>query len=179
MIERRVAVLARRRKLLEEPLSAIHESGARVIKRKRKGAALRHGGRIVTPEARMNGDRAVDLAAASKDAAQGELDFHRIAVDLRHARKYLGGAVKAVIDEVVEPDVVVARQPDRSCDASAVSKPPGDDADDEKCERQKQRRQLNHGCRPRDSVTNWSIGPVVDALAQILARLEMRDILAR
>jgi hypothetical protein len=40
MIERGVAVLARRGELLEEPLGAVHETGARVIERERRRRAV-------------------------------------------------------------------------------------------------------------------------------------------
>jgi hypothetical protein len=116
---------------------------------------------------------------APKHAAERKLDFHRIAVDLGHAREDFRGAVEAIVDQVVEPDVVVARQAHGARNPAAVPEAPGDAADDNERECQKQWRQLNH-CSPlRRSVTDRPIGSIVDALAQILAWLEVRHVLAR
>ncbi len=120
VIERGVAVLARGGELLEQLLGAVHEAGARVIEREREGrlvaAAL---AAAVLAQPRMDGDRAVDLAAAAEQAPERELDLRGIAVRLGHAREDLGGMVEAIVDQVVEADVVVARQAHGACRAVA------------------------------------------------------------
>src|SRR5580693_7138912 len=100
MIERGVAVLARRGELLEEPLGAVHEPGARVIERERKGAALRNRRRRITAQPRMDGDRPLHFTTAPKYAAERKLDLHRITVHLGHAREDLRGAVEAIVDQM-------------------------------------------------------------------------------
>src|SRR5262249_39882260 len=72
---------------------------------------------------------AVDLAAAPEQAAEGELDFGGIAVGLGHAREDLGGVVEAVVDEMIESDVVVARQPHGAGGAVAPAEEPGREPD--------------------------------------------------
>jgi hypothetical protein len=68
----------------------------------------------------MKGNGAINLTASAKQAAQGELNFCRVTVRLRHAREDLGGVVKTVVDEMVEADVVITRQSDGSCSAIAA-----------------------------------------------------------
>ena len=95
----------------------------------------------------MDGDGAVDLAAAAEQAAQGELDLGRVAVGLGHAREDLGGVVEAVVDQVVEADVVVARQPHGARGAVAPAEKPGRHADQDEGQGEQEWRQLEHGGR--------------------------------
>jgi len=68
----------------------------------------------------MQGNRAINFTPSAKKAAERELDFSGIAVRLRHARKYFGGVLKTVVDEMVETDVVVTRKSDRPRGAIAA-----------------------------------------------------------
>ena len=95
----------------------------------------------------MDGDRAVDLTAAAKEAAKRELDLGGIAVRLGHAREDLGGVVEAVVDEVIEAHVVVARQAHGTRGAVAAPEEIGGEADQHEGQRQEQRRQFEHGPR--------------------------------
>ena len=63
------------------------------------------------PQAGMHGDGAVDLPAPPEEASERELDFGGVAVRFRHAREHLRRMVEAIIDQVIEADVVIARQP--------------------------------------------------------------------
>src|SRR5579883_947692 len=101
VIERRLAVLARGRKLLEEPLGAIHKPGAEVIQRQRESGLVMKGRAPLLAQAGVDRNRAIDLAAAAEEAAERELDLRRIAVRLRHAREDLDGMIEAVVDEVI------------------------------------------------------------------------------
>jgi len=58
----------------------------------------------------MDGYGPVDLATAAKKASQCELDRGGIAIRGGHAREDLGGMIEAVVDEMIEPDVVIPRQ---------------------------------------------------------------------
>ena len=57
----------------------------------------------------MNGDRAIDLAPPPEKAAERELNLRGVAVRFRHARENLDGMIEAVVDEVIEANIVVAR----------------------------------------------------------------------
>jgi hypothetical protein len=50
-----------------------------------------------------------------------DLDFRRIAVGLRHAREDLGGVVEAIVDQMIEADVVITWQSD--CARRAITPP--------------------------------------------------------
>ena len=89
---------------------------------------------------RVDGDRPVDLAAAPEEAAQGELDFGGIAVGFRHAREDLRGVVEAVVDEMVEALVVVARQAHGARGAVAAPEKLGGEPHEDEGQRQKHRR---------------------------------------
>ncbi len=94
---------------------------------------------------RVDGDRAVNLAAAAEQAAQGELDLGGIAVGFRHAREDLGRMVEAIVDEVIEPDVVIARQSHGARRAVAAPEKPRGQAHQDEGQREEQWRQLEHG----------------------------------
>src|SRR5450759_258297 len=179
VIKRRVAVLARRGEFLEQALCTVHEAGAGVIQGELKRAALRNRRGAFAAQSRMYGNGAFNFAAASKQTAERELNLDRVAVNFGHTREDVGGAVKAIVDEVIEADIVVARQPHRARERPTMAKRPGDTTHDNECECQKQWRQLNHDSALWRSVTDRSIGSVVDTLAQILARLEVRYVLSR
>ena len=132
----------------------------------------------------MDGDGAVDLAAAPEKAPERELDFSGIAVGRGHPREDLRGVVEAVVDEVIETDVVVAWQTYRARGTVATSDKPGRGTHRNECQRQYEGGQLEHALHdtPRGLVlliADRAIRPVVHPLAQVLARLEMRHILAR
>ena len=110
VIECRIPVLPGRRKLLEQPLSTVHEAGAQVIQSKGERCFIAQSGASVLLQARMDGDRAVDLAPAPEQTPQRELDFGSVAIRFGHPRENLRGVVEPVIDKVIEADVVVAWQ---------------------------------------------------------------------
>ncbi len=92
----------------------------------------------------MNGDRAIHLAAPAEQAAQGELDLGGIPVGLGHAREDFRGAIEAVIDEVIQANVVVTRQAHGACRGVTAPKYPGGEADEHECESEQEWRQLDH-----------------------------------
>src|SRR5882724_2628509 len=92
----------------------------------------------------MNGNRAINFTAPAEQAAQGELDFRGIAVGLRHARKDLGRMVEAIIDQMVEADVVVSRQPHGSRGAITAAEYPGGNADRYESQCEQDGWQLDH-----------------------------------
>ena len=77
----------------------------------------------------MNGNSPINFAAAAKQASQGELNFRCVTVRLRHAREDLSRVVEPVIDQMVEADVVVARQSDCAGRAIAAPQYPAGEAD--------------------------------------------------
>ena len=94
---------------------------------------------------RVDGDRAVDLATAAEQASERELDLGGVVVGFRHAREDLGGMIEAVVDEVIEAHVVIARQSHGARGAVAASEKPGGQAHQDEGQREEQRRQLEHG----------------------------------
>jgi len=58
----------------------------------------------------MDGDRPIDFPAAPEQAPQRELNLGGIATRLGHAGEDLRGVIETVVDEMVEADVIVARQ---------------------------------------------------------------------
>src|SRR5215469_3150496 len=75
VIQGHLPILARGRQLLEQPLGAIHQSGAEIVQRKSEGRLVAQPGAAVVSQAGMNRDRAVDLAAAPEETAEGKLDL--------------------------------------------------------------------------------------------------------
>ena len=76
----------------------------------------------------MNGNGAVDFAAPAKQASECKLDFGGIAIGLRHARKDLGRMVEAIVDQMVEADVIVSRQTYSTRRAVTAAEYPGGNA---------------------------------------------------
>ena len=120
VIERGLAIFARGGQLLQQPLRAVHEAGAQVVERKGKRRLVAQSDAALLSQAGMDGDGAINLAAAAEQASERELDFGRIAIRLRHAREDLGGMIEAIVDEVIEADVVIARQTDGARGALAA-----------------------------------------------------------
>src|SRR5262249_13826516 len=71
----------------------------------------------------------------------------RITVGLRHARENLRRMVEAVVDQMIEPDVVVPWQTHRAGDAVATPQKPGRQPHQDEGQREEQWRQLEHNCR--------------------------------
>jgi hypothetical protein len=69
----------------------------------------------------MKRNRTINFTPSAKEAAECELDFCDVPVRLRHASKDLCGVVKTVVDEMVETDVVVAREPNGPGSAIATA----------------------------------------------------------
>ena len=92
----------------------------------------------------MDRDGAIDFAAAPEQAPERELDLGRIAIRCRHAREDLGGVVEAVVDEVIEAHVVIARQANGARGPVAATEKIGGHAHQTEGQRQKHRRQLEH-----------------------------------
>src|SRR5215472_4735576 len=91
VIERGVAILARGGELLEHLLGPVHEAGGEIIQRQREGRLVADAAAAVVAQPRVDGDRALDLAAPPEQAPESELDLRGIAVGLGHAREDLGG----------------------------------------------------------------------------------------
>jgi len=92
----------------------------------------------------MDGNSSVDFAAAPEKAAERELNFGCVTIGLGHAREDLGGMVETVVDEVVEPDVVVARQTHRARSTHAAAEKPSGDADEHERQGEQKWGQLEH-----------------------------------
>ena len=73
------------------------------------------------------------------------MDLGGIAVGLRHACEDLRRVVEAIVDQVIEADVVVARQAHGARGAIAATEEPGSQTDQDEGQRQQQWRQLEHG----------------------------------
>src|ERR1700728_1259668 len=171
VIERGGAVLARGGELLEQLLGAVHETGAQIIERQREGRLVLEARAAVLAQPRMNGDGAVDLAAAAEQTPERELDFGGVAVRLGHACEDLRRMIEAIVDQVVEADVVVARQAHGTGRPVAAAEEPGGSKYQDERQRQQQWRQVKH------SVSDRAVGAVVDPLAQVLAGLGVRHVL--
>ena len=92
----------------------------------------------------MNGDGAIDFAAAAEETSQRELDFSGVVIGLRHARENLGGVVEAVVDEMVEADVIVTRQAHGARSTHPSPEKPGSSTNGHKGQREQEWRQLKH-----------------------------------
>jgi hypothetical protein len=89
-------------------------------------------------------DCTVNFAPSSKEASERELNFGRIVIGLRHARENLGGVVEAVVDEMVEADVVIARQAHSARRSHPSPEKPSGSADGHEGESEQKWRQLEH-----------------------------------
>ncbi len=105
----------------------------------------------------MQSDRALNFTASPEETAERELNLGSVAADgaallvlvqtgfhIGHAREDLGGPIDAVVDEVIETDVVIAREANRTCDSTAPADVPGDGTDGDESEPQQKRRQVDH-----------------------------------
>src|SRR5215469_5212206 len=147
VLERRIPVLARGGELFQYPLGAIHESGALVVECQCERRLVGERRAAVIAQPRVNGDRAVDLAAPPEQAPESELDLGGIAVGFRHAGEDLGRMVETIVDEVIEPDVVIPRQAHRAGYAVTAAEKPGCQPHEDEGQRKEQWRQLKHDCR--------------------------------
>src|SRR6516162_1349935 len=147
VLERRIAVLARGGELFQHPLGAIHETGTLVVECQCERRLVGERSAPVFAQPRVNGDRAVDLSAPPEQAAESELDLGGIPVGFRHAREDLGRMVETVVDEVIEPDVIIAGQAHRAGYAVTAAEKPGCQPHEDEGQRQEQWRQLEHDCR--------------------------------
>src|SRR6267378_3623060 len=193
VVERGVPILTRGRELLEDALGAIHESRALVVERQFERRLVAQPGAAVIAQARMDGDRPIDFPAAPEQAPQRELNLGGIATRLGHAGEDLRGVIETVVDEMVEADVIVARQAHGARGAVTAAEKICGETDEYEGQRQEQWRQLEHladdiRSAPRlrlaretrsSSVADRPVGAVVYPLAQILAGLAReRDRLA-
>jgi hypothetical protein len=96
----------------------------------------------------MQGNGAIDLATASEEASERELNFGGVAFLLSHTREHFGSVIDAVVDEMLEADVVVTRQSHRACDRALAADVPRGCAYEHECEAEQKWRQVDH-CAPR------------------------------
>jgi hypothetical protein len=92
----------------------------------------------------VDGNGAVDLASPAKETAERELNLGRIVIGFRHAREDLGGVIEAVVDEVVEANVVITWQTYSARGAHAAPEKPRGDADGHEGQGQKKWGELKH-----------------------------------
>src|SRR6516164_6811449 len=144
VIERCVPIFARGGELLQHPLRAVHEPGALIVESQRKGGFVGKRSAAVLAQPRVDSNGTIDLTPSAEQAAESELDLGSVTVRFGHAREDLSGVVEAVVDEMIEADVVVAWQAHRSgCAIAAAEKPGGQPYEDEG-QRKKQWRQFEH-----------------------------------
>ena len=72
------------------------------------------------------------------------MNFGRIVISLGHPRKNLGGVIEAVIDEVVQADVVIPRQTHGARSPDAPAEKPGSNANGYESQGQKNGGQFKH-----------------------------------
>jgi hypothetical protein len=87
---------------------------------------------------------AIHFSAAAEETSQCELDFGGIVIGLRHTRENLGGVVEAVVDEMVEADVIITWQAHRARSTHPSPKKPGGSTNGDKSQREQKWRQLEH-----------------------------------
>ncbi len=139
MIERCLPILARSGQLLEQPLGAIHESRAKVVEREGKRRLVAQPRTAVIPQPRMNRYRTIHLAAPPEEAPQGKLDLGHVAIGFGHASEDLRRMLETIVDQVIEPDVVVARETDGSGSADTPPEKPRSDANQDEGKREQER----------------------------------------
>ncbi len=93
----------------------------------------------------MDGNGAVYLAAAAEKAPERKLDFSGIAVCLGHTRENLSCVIEAIVDEVIEADVVIARQADSARGTHAATEEPSRNAYQDERQGEQKWGQLKHG----------------------------------
>ena len=82
-----------------------------------------------------------------EQAPESELDLGGIAVGFGHACEDLSRVVETIVDEVIEPDVVIARQAHRAGYAVTATEKPGRQPHEDEGQCQEQWRQLEHNYR--------------------------------
>ena len=126
--------------LEKDLLGAIEQSGLQVVLRQlvqcRK--LLLRGEIRALDQVLVHADRAVDLAAPAKQAAEREVQFDRLRIDLDHLDECLDRLVRLLVEEEIEPFEVrtrhAARVGDELLDVDARRQPA-------KAEEQRQREQ--------------------------------------
>ena len=142
-------------------LGAIHEAGALVVEAQREGGLLANGQLAVLRELGVDGDGAIYFTAAAHEAAQRELDIRFVGL-VGEAREHFGGAVVAVVDQVVQAREVVHV----AADAPATRRTPAQrergGADHEKTQQQNFGTDAaqTHGCESIPS-RGWCRAPSV------------------
>ena len=58
----------------------------------------------------VDADRTIDLAAPAEQVAEGEVGFHRIAIDVGELEEYLDRLVLLFVEQVVEAAEIAGRQ---------------------------------------------------------------------
>jgi hypothetical protein len=87
---------------------------------------------------------AIHFSAAAEETSQCELDFGGVVIGLRHTREDLGGVVEAVVDEMIEANVVVAWQTHSACSTHPSPEKPGGSTNGDEGQREQKWRQLEH-----------------------------------
>jgi len=102
-----------------------------------------HAAEIFARMAEADDDAAeIQFALGSLFRRRGEVD--RIVIRLRHTRKNLSGMIEAIVDEVVQADVVITRQTHRTRSPNPPPEKPGSNAHGYESQRKKYWRQLIH-----------------------------------
>ena len=96
----------------------------------------------------MDGDGPVDFTAAAEETPERKLDLGGVPVRSCHAGEDLRGVIEAVVDEVIEAFVVIARQADGARRAVAATQKIGGQGHEAEGQRQKHRRQFEHAPEP-------------------------------
>ena len=188
LAHRRHAVCARRRQRLEDLLGAVEHAGLQVVLRKRETRlfALRRLERLARRDVLVDLDRAVHLAAAPIQAAEREMRLDRVAVEFGRAQERLERAVRLLVDQEIHAGEVIAAQPllaDRARPRLAGRVEADGPAEEQDSEQDPDRFRIHGSPAARAAATGRLVADRVrlsriDPLAQILARLEMRNVLA-
>jgi hypothetical protein len=114
----------------------------------------------------MDGDRPVNFTPAPEKTPEGKLDFGGITVSLGHPGEDLGGVVKTVVDQVIQADVVVARQSNSPGRTHAATEKPGGNADEHEREGEQKWRQLEHAANDSSN----GRGPLREVMAALAGK---------
>ena len=106
LLERGGAIVRRSQQVAQPLLGAVEQPGAHVVETERERGLLADPALGVLAQLGMDGDRAVHFAATAHEAAERELDFGLVGLG-REPREHFGGAVVAVVDQVIEAGEIV------------------------------------------------------------------------
>ena len=184
--------------LLKQAFGAVQHAGAQIVLGEGEQRLFTMLGRQRSTRQHilMDTDGPLDLAAPAVQRAQGKVSFEGVAVGIHESQEHVQRPVGLLGHEIIETGEIVGMQlvgrraeqaepaftPPKVADENTQNEGgnPGGPGEQRQVghDEKNARRPSTRDGRTGASIADWLVRTVVDALAKILARLEMRNMLA-